>query len=72
MARERERDWRRWGAKLKLRREARGWTQRDLAKKVGVVRNSINKLEMGDRRPSLTLLERLARIFDTTLDELLR
>ena len=72
MARRRERDWRRWGAKLKRLRNERDWTQQELAEKVGVVRNSINKCEMGDRRPSLDLLERLARAFHTTLDDLLR
>lgn len=47
--------------RLRQFREKRGWTQETLAKKVGVARVTIARIEIGNRRPSLDLLERLAR-----------
>jgi len=47
--------------RLKQLREKRRWTQETLAKKVGVARVTIARIEIGNRRPSLDLLERLAK-----------
>ncbi len=47
--------------RLKQLREKQGWTQETLAKKVGVARVTIARIEIGNRRPSLDLLERLAK-----------
>lgn len=66
------REWRRWGMRLKKLREARGWTQEFLAEKVGVSRNTIAPLEIGNRRPSLNLLERLAKALKVTVGGLLK
>ena len=65
------RNWRRWGMRLKKLREARDWTQAELAEKVGVARNTIALLEIGQRRPSLALLERLAKVLKVKVGELL-
>jgi len=54
---------RRWsGATVKRLRNKRGWTQEELATRLGCARNTIARIETGNRRPSLTLLERLARV----------
>jgi transcriptional regulator with XRE-family HTH domain len=50
----------------------RGWSQQALADRVGVARNTIARLETGNRRPSFAMLERLARAFGVSLAELLR
>lgn len=53
---------RRWsGATVKHLRNERGWTQEQLAARVRCARNTIARIETGTRRPSLPLLERLAR-----------
>jgi putative transcriptional regulator len=44
-------------------RNAQGWTQADLAKRVGVSRQTINSIETGRFEPSLTLALKLARLF---------
>ena len=62
----------RWGDTLKRRRLQRGWTQQALADKAGVARNTIARLETGNRRPSFEMLERLARAFRLSLAGLLR
>lgn len=64
-------NWKRRGVKIKELREARGWTQETLAKKAGVARVTIGRIEIGHSRPSLELVERLAKILKVTLAELL-
>ncbi len=62
----------RLGDTLKRRRLQRGWTQQALADRAGVARNTIARLETGNRRPSFTMLEHLARAFRLSLADLLR
>jgi putative transcriptional regulator len=49
-------------------RAAQGWTQADLAGKVGVSRQTINSIETGRFEPSLTLALKLARLFETPVE----
>lgn len=57
--------------RLRLEREARGWTQADLAARSGVAKASISKVERGEMSPTAALLVRLAGAFDLTLAGLL-
>ncbi len=52
------------GEVLKERREGMGLTQRELAAKLGVKASHVAYLENGRRRPSLSLLSRLANVLD--------
>lgn len=52
-----------------LRRE-RGITQAQLAALLGVQQNTASQWETGDRRPSSSILPRLAAALDCTIDEL--
>jgi putative transcriptional regulator len=47
-----------------------GWSQQRLADELGVSRQTVISIERGRFDPSLPLAFRLARIFDTTLEEL--
>ena len=49
------------GRNVQRRRERRGWTQEELAARVGLHRVSLAQIERGRSRPSLDMLERLAR-----------
>ena len=51
-------------------RTARGWTQQELADKVGVSRQSINSIEVNRYVPSLPLALSFARVFDCATDEI--
>ncbi len=63
----------RWsGETVKRLRTKRAWTQANLARRVGVSRVTIARIEIGNRRPSLALLERLAQAFQVALADLLR
>lgn len=57
--------------RLKLERQARGWSQGELAERAGVAKASISKIERGAMSPSAGLLVRLAAAFDLTLAGLL-
>jgi len=51
-------------------RTQNGWTQQDLADRVGVSRQTIISLERGRYNPSITLAFRLARQFEKKIEEL--
>jgi putative transcriptional regulator len=56
--------------RVKEFRNARGWTQEQLAKAVGVSRQSINSVERDRYVPSLLLALTFARVFDCSTDQI--
>lgn len=54
---------------IKHRREAAGLSQKDLAERLGVSRQTINSIETGKYDPSLPLALAIARFFRTTVEE---
>ncbi|HUQ20849.1 MAG TPA: helix-turn-helix transcriptional regulator [Gemmatimonadaceae bacterium] len=58
--------------RVKELREAKGWTQQDLADQVGVSRQSINSIERGRYVPSLMLALTFARIFKVSTDDIFK
>ncbi len=57
---------------IKEFRHQLGMSQEELAKTVGVSRQSINSIERGRYIPSLSLALRFSRFFRCTTDELFR
>src|SRR3984885_691245 len=57
--------------RLRIERDARGWSQADLARRSGVSRATISKIERGDVSPPAVILVRLASPFELTLAGLL-
>ena len=55
---------------MKDLRRARGWSQSDLAARVGVSRNSIISIENGRFDPSLPLAFELAAAFDLRIEDI--
>ncbi len=58
--------------RVKELREAKGWTQQQLADAVGVSRQSINSIERDRYVPSLELALTFARVFELPTDDLFR
>ena len=52
-------------------REQKGWTQAELAKLCSVRPSTVGMWEIGERKPDIIMLKKLAQIFDCTADELL-
>ena len=67
----RQRLGRRLGKRVAERRRAQGWTQTQLAERLGVDAETISRFERGVTAPSLATLELLARVLKTSAAELL-
>jgi putative transcriptional regulator len=55
---------------VRTRRDGQGLSQGELAKELGVSRQTINSIETGKYMPSLPLAIALARFFNTTVEEM--
>ena len=56
--------------RLREARAERGWTQAELADRIGVSRKTINTIENGVFVPSTVLALKLAKAFDTNVEAL--
>lgn len=56
--------------RLKAFREAKGWSQGELARRLGVSRQTINAVETDKYDPSLPLALRMAKLFGVPVPEL--
>ncbi len=56
--------------RLAALRAERGWTQADLAQRLGVSRQSVNAVETGKYDPSLPLAFRIARVFELPIEQI--
>ncbi|VEP13539.1 conserved hypothetical protein [Hyella patelloides LEGE 07179] len=54
--------------RLRILRVERNWSQAELAKRLGVSRQTINALEVGKYDPSLPLAFKIARLFNTSIE----
>ena len=56
--------------RVRSRREAKGWSQGELARRLGVSRQTINAIETDKYDPSLPLALRMAKLFAVPVDQL--
>lgn len=56
--------------KIKYYRALKGVTQAELAARIGVTRKTVNTIEKGRFIPSTVIAMRMARYFETTVEEL--
>lgn len=57
--------------KLRFMREARNWSQEEMATKLNMSTNGYAKIERGETKASIPKLEQISEIFDVDLMELL-
>lgn len=55
--------------RIRVLRAEKGWSQAELAEKVGVSRNSINAIENGKFDPSLPLAFRIVELFGLKIED---
>lgn len=58
------------GNRLREAREAKGWTQAELAERIGVSRKTVNTVENGVFVPSTVVALKLAAAFGCGVEEL--
>lgn len=56
--------------RLRVLRAERDWSQAELAKRLGVSRQTVNAVENGKYDPSLPLAFGIARLFERTIEEI--
>ncbi|MDE5769808.1 MAG: helix-turn-helix transcriptional regulator [Oscillospiraceae bacterium] len=52
-------------------RRLKGWTQEEFANICGVAKSTVGMWEIGERKPDIITLKKIASIFGCTTDELL-
>lgn len=57
--------------RVRVEREARGWSQADLAARAGISKAAVSKIEREEMSPTAVVLVKLASAFDLTLAGLL-
>lgn len=56
--------------RLRVLRAERGWSQGELAERLGVSRQTVNAIETGKYDPSLPLAFAIARVFAQAIEEI--
>lgn len=56
--------------RLRVLRAERGWSQADLATRLGVSRQTANAIETGKYDPSLPLAFAIARLFERSIEDI--
>jgi putative transcriptional regulator len=56
--------------RVKAWRESQGWSQGELARRLGVSRQTVNAIETDKYDPSLPLALRMAKLFGLPVDQL--
>lgn len=59
------------GDKIKQLREEKGWTQKELAEKLGLAKSTVSLYEINKREPNNETLTDIARLFEASFDVLL-
>ena len=59
------------GDKIRQLREREGLTMKELAERVGVTEAMMSYIERNLRKPTIDVLTHIAKVFGTTIDELI-
>ncbi|HEY5758418.1 MAG TPA: helix-turn-helix transcriptional regulator [Steroidobacter sp.] len=58
------------GGHIAMMRKARGMTQAELARAIGVSQQAVFAYELGDRRVSVLILSKIAKIFTVSVEDM--
>jgi transcriptional regulator with XRE-family HTH domain len=59
------------GSNIKKIREKKGLLQKQVASELGIGHTNYNKMENGNREPSVSELQKLAKLFNMSIDEII-
>ena len=55
---------------IKVERAKKNWTQEDVARKIGISRQSVNSIETGKFIPSTVLALKMAKVFGVNVESI--
>ena len=55
---------------IKVERAKKNWTQEDLARQIGISRQSVNSIETGKFIPSTVLALKMAKVFGVNVESI--
>ena len=58
------------GTRISQLRQDRGWTQKELAEKVGIGSNHVSRIETGKMKPRRSTMKAIADVFEISLEDL--
>ena len=61
----------RFGEKLRVLRKQHNLSQTELAESLSVQQSYVGKLERGERMPNVTMLRKVAELFNVSFDKLM-
>lgn len=60
-----------WGRRIRAFRKLKGYTQADLAKKLGISLSILGEIERDNRRPTQELIQKISQTLHVSIDEFL-
>lgn len=58
------------GIRIQEARKVKGWTQKELAEKLGLATGTVQQYELGKRSPSIETLKKIAELLNVSVDDL--
>ena len=60
-----------WGRRIRAFRKLKGFTQEQLARRLGISISALGEVERGNKMPSIEMLKRLSVILNVTIAEMM-
>lgn len=59
-----------WNENMRICRERHGLLQKELSKKLGISERTLQRYEAGESEPTISILLKLSKIYDTSIDNI--
>lgn len=60
-----------WNENIKMYRERSGLSQKELSMSLGISERTLQRYEAGDSEPTISILLKLSKIYDTSIDNII-
>ena len=60
-----------WNESMRLCRERHGYLQKELSEKLGISERTLQRYEAGESEPTVSILIKLSKIYDASIDSII-
>jgi len=60
-----------WNENLRLCRERHGYLQKELSNKLGISERTLQRYELGESEPTVSILLKLSKLYDMSIDSII-